>query len=1024
MNPFFRFKSFTLVLALIMSIGITVSTLDAQYFGRNKVQYQDFKFMVLKTEHFDVYFYPEEREAAASAARMAERWYERLSRLFNHKLKGRQPLILYSTSTDFQQTTAIPGVIGEGTGGVTEMLKRRIVLPFGASLAETDHVVGHELVHAFQFDITSQGGSQYGNSSPAMERIPLWFIEGLAEYLSIGPVDPNTAMWMRDALYNKEVPQIKKLQNPRYFPYRYGQALWSYITGKYGDDKVASLMKAVGRLGDYETAFKKILGVSGEQLSKEWLEALKEAYDPVAKKTKITDEESRVLIKGSEMKRYNISPSISPDGKHVVFLSSRDLFSIEMYLAESPTGKVIKKITKTAVNSHFESLQFIKSSGSWDARGDWFAFGAIRQGKPVLSLLNVKNDTIEREVEFPSLGEILNPTWSPDGNFIAFSAQVGGLTDLFIYDLKNDSLRRITNDAYADLHPAWSPDGRFIAFVTDRYTTNLSILNVGYYELALLNPESGDIQRVQAFIGAKNINPQWSPDSKSLYFISDVNGISNVYRKDLQSAQLFQVTNLYTGVSGITTLSPALSVAYGTGRIVFSGYSEGSNTIYAIDSQKAMEGDPKLTRFDDPAPSILPPRKKPEGMLIGLLKNPLFGLPEESEFKVSDYKPKLSLDYVTPPSVAVGVDSWGTYAGGGVTLFWSDMMGYHTVATMAQLNNRLIDSAGLVAYLNTRHRLNWGAAVQRIPYVSGYYITGIGDFMGEPAIIEVEDLYRQINYEISGFAAYPFSQMQRVEFSAGYQYIDFDREKYTQYYSMYDGYLLYREREKLPAPPGIQFGFVTAALVYDSSFFGATGPILGQSYRFEFTPIFGNFTYYSALADYRRYFMPIRPFTLAFRLLHYGRYGKNAEDERLWPVFIGYEGLVRGYNSSSFIADEFEDDPFPYDRLFGSKIIVANAELRFPLLGALGIGKGYYGAFPIEFNAFYDVGLAWSEDDPDTPDTDERAWFLGGDRKPLSSVGVGLRANVFGLVVGLNYVRPLNRPHRGWYFQFTFFPGF
>src|SRR3954454_9679802 len=172
------------------------STASAQYFGRNKVQYKKLDFQVLKTEHFDIYYYPEEREGIDVAARMAERWRARLGRLLRHELSGRQPLVLYASHPDFEQTNANQGQPGEGTGGVTEPVRRRIVLPLGGPLADTDHVIGHELVNAFQFDMTTKENSPPGQNGA--ERLPLWFIEGMAEYLSIGPVDPNTAMWMRD----------------------------------------------------------------------------------------------------------------------------------------------------------------------------------------------------------------------------------------------------------------------------------------------------------------------------------------------------------------------------------------------------------------------------------------------------------------------------------------------------------------------------------------------------------------------------------------------------------------------------------------------------------------------------------------------------------------------------------------------------------------------------------------------------------------------------------------------------------
>ena len=122
-------------LALAVAVIATGATVDAQYFGRNKVQYRAFKFEILKTAHFDLYHYPEEADAARLASRLAERWYARLSRFFNHELRGRQAIILYAASAHFRQTNAVEGLIGEGTGGVTEALKRRVVLPMSGSLA-------------------------------------------------------------------------------------------------------------------------------------------------------------------------------------------------------------------------------------------------------------------------------------------------------------------------------------------------------------------------------------------------------------------------------------------------------------------------------------------------------------------------------------------------------------------------------------------------------------------------------------------------------------------------------------------------------------------------------------------------------------------------------------------------------------------------------------------------------------------------------------------------------------------------
>src|SRR5260221_2399400 len=170
---------------LVLAAVCLPSPAGAQYFGRNKVQYRTFSFQILKTEHFDLYYYPEERDAAEVASRMAERWYARLSRFFDHQLHNRQVLILYAAPEHFRQTNAVEGLIGEGTGGVTDALKRRIVLPMSGSLADTNHVIGHELVHAFQFDMTRTDPRESATGSgPGILQYPLWFVEGMAEYLS------------------------------------------------------------------------------------------------------------------------------------------------------------------------------------------------------------------------------------------------------------------------------------------------------------------------------------------------------------------------------------------------------------------------------------------------------------------------------------------------------------------------------------------------------------------------------------------------------------------------------------------------------------------------------------------------------------------------------------------------------------------------------------------------------------------------------------------------------------------------
>ena len=321
---------------------------------------------------------------------MAERWYTRFSRLFNHELNGRQPILLYASHPDFEQTNVVEGTLGEGTGGVTEGAKRRVVLPMAATMADSDHVLGHELLHAFQYDILG----------PNIEGLPLWFIEGMAEYFSIGPRDPQTAMWIRDAAIEGRLPTIKKLDDPRYFPYRFGHAFWAYIAGRYGDEAVGQILVAMspasdaaGRpsIGEALSIIEQATGKSEDEISAEWHASIYQTYGlqpSPTPKTRPTD----TLIIGARTGSgsMNVGPALSPDGS---------LISVPVRRANScrsistsprpPPDASSSKLVSTAADPHFESLQFLASAGAWDAAGQHLAIGTIRKGKPVLAIIDV-----------------------------------------------------------------------------------------------------------------------------------------------------------------------------------------------------------------------------------------------------------------------------------------------------------------------------------------------------------------------------------------------------------------------------------------------------------------------------------------------------------------------------------------------------------------------------------------------------------------------------------------------------------
>jgi hypothetical protein len=415
---------------------------------------------------------------------------------------------------------------------------------------------------------------------------------------------------------------------------------------------------------------------------------------------------------------------------------------------------------------------------------------------------------------------------------------------------------------------------------------------------------------------------------------------------------------------------------------------------------------------------MLPPRDRPGAEVAALHREPTFGLPTNQKVVTEPYKPKLTLDYVGQSAIGIGTGPTGPTFGGGVAFQLSDVLGEHNLGAVLQIDGRFEDFGGIIGYENRKHRWAWGAQIAQVPYVTGSFATGQSQ---SGAIIERSELFRETHRGAESYIAYPFSKASRFEVGAAVRHISFGREIETVAFDPFTGQVIAQDRQKLDAPDGIGFAETSAALVYDTSLFGPTSPILGQRYRFEVTPTFGGLKYTTILADYRRYVMPIRPVTLAGRILHYGRYGSGADDPRISPLFIGYPTLMRGYDVNSFNASECGLDTLRcpvFDQLVGSRIAVANLELRLPLLGLFN-RRNLYGPIPVELIAFSDWGVAWTAND--------KAKFLGheGTREIVKSYGGGARVNVLGFaVIEIDMVKPVDRPKEGWTWIFNFTPGF
>jgi Omp85 superfamily domain/Peptidase of plants and bacteria/WD40-like Beta Propeller Repeat len=994
--------------ALVVAWGLTLTTpspSDAQYFGQNKVQYEQFDFQILRTRSLDVYHYPEIEPLVRRIAPLAEQWRLFLGDEFGYPIPGRQPIVLYASHPHFVQTHVIEGRIGEGTGGVTEGLRRRIAMPFAWTLGETSHVLGHELVHAFQ----------YGADAGRVNQLPLWFVEGMAEYLSLGDEHAPTAMWLRDAVAREDVPSLEDLSSPRYFPYRYGHAAWAYLGRRFGPEIVGRAFLEAARAGDVFTGLEIATGVPADELSASWQAAVRERHGTPGR----VRSPGRVLVEARERTgMLNVGPALSPDGRWLAYLSERDGLAIDLFVTEVATGRVVHRVTSAAVDPHLESLQFVGSAGAWDPGSRRLAYTSVRQGKATMSVVEIGDGVgLTREFPLDAVSDAWHPTWAPDGTRIAFAGQAGGASDLFELTLASGQLRRLTSDAYADLQPAWSPDGERLAFVTDRFSSSLDDLAFGSTRLATLTLATASIEPLPRLADGPHSNPQWTADGRALLFLGAPNGIANLYRLDLPSRAFRRLTDVTTGVSGISALSPALSYASGAGRAAFTVFTGGGYAIHLLEAAELNgEADGPSSAPSERASVLFGPTPQELAPRPGTLGSPT---PPRGTATVEPYRPRLALDAVGAAAGVGGSGRQGVFFGGGLGLRFSDMLGRHVVSTFVMANGGVRDIGGQVLYLNRTRRWNWGASALYQPYATGQFSQMLQSTPSGPVVVDDELVFRQDEADLRLLTAYPFSRALRLEFQGGGRRLWFDQRATRRVFDAISGNLLDEDTTDLGSPAPLTLGDTAAALVYDQTVFGPTGPLVGQRYRFEVAPTFGSLRFTGVTADYRRYIEIARPVTLAVRALHVGRYGGDAEDARLPALFLGYPTLVRGYEVDSFSADECGVAPsgcFAFDRLLGSRLAVGNVELRVPLFGAF-TRQYHYGPLPVEAFVFGDAGVAWTA--ASGPE------LSGEARRAVTSAGAGLRINLFGAAIGqVIAARPFDRPGRGWTFAFHLLPGF
>ena len=1026
--------------ALLLLSLLTLAVAQDGNFGKNKVQYKPFRWSFIQTSHFDIYFYDGGAPIANFTAVAAESAYASISNTMRYQLNNRISIMVYNSHNDFQQTNVVGEYLEEGIGGVTELFKNRVVLPFEGSYRQFRHVIHHELVHAVMNDMFYGGSIQSIISNNIRLQLPMWISEGFAEYEAL-KWDTNSDMFMRDATINTYLPPIDNLGG--YFAYRGGQSVWFYIANKYGEPKIAEILHRIKSLRNVDAGFKSSLGLTVDELSERWQKEQKVLYWPdVAKREDPEDFAVRMTNHTKENNFYNTSPSLSPQGDKIAFISDRDDY-FDVYVM-STIDNTVTKVVDGQRTKNFEELHLLTPGIGWSPDGKKIAFAAKSGERDAIYIVTVA-DGEQEKIAF-DLDGIFTVDWSHQGDKLVFVGNTARQSDIYLYDLKTKELKNLTDDIFSDSDPVWSPDGKKIYFVSDRRNETarnmlpasfrMARFNYRQLDIYSLSVDDGTITRITTDEGSDETSPVVSPDGKKLLYVSDRNGNGNVYERDLTTGADRPVTNSIVGVYQLTLSSDGNKLAFAAlnkaGFDIFllktpferkldlavlepteykkriqtakAAHPRDSAVVTAAAPEKkdttGLYGENVTIDFnsyvfsDDAAK----PRGTESVPVLNTKSLAITGnMDEDSNYIVNKYKLNFS------PDIVYGNAAMNTFYGvqGTTMMSFSDMLGDHQIYFLTNLLVDLKNSDYVLAYFYLPEYIDYG--------IQGYH---------SARFLYLEDaygisLYRFRTWGISGSASLPLDRYNRVEFGLSWMNLLRENLEYS---------LIPNQKRSLFIP--------SLSYVHDNTLWGYTSPNNGSRYNINatFSPKLGSnsLSFSTYTADYRTYFKFWRNYSFVMRYSGGVSLGTNAQ-----RFFIGgTDGWInRQFENGGIPIVNIEDFAFltpalpmrgfNYNIRNGTKYALVNYELRYPFIQYLVTGGLPVSLGNITGATFLDVGSSW---------TKERM-FKGFAKDSLGNAvtgdllvgtGMGVRMFVFGLPLKIDVAWAYNGSvfsEPKWYFS-------
>jgi hypothetical protein len=791
----------------------------AQSFGKNKVHYDALDWAVIETPHLRLHYYAAEESLARSLAAFAESVAVEFDGRLNVVPKSQVPLLLYSTHHLFQQTNATPSLLGESVGGLTELIKGRVLVPHNGSWARLRWVTRHELAHWYMLEKMRIVMREHKRPQSWMP--DLWYIEGFAEHLGT-TWDADAEGLLRDMVLTRNAYPLTRSEpiTGSVMMYKEGQSFMLWLAERYGEARIFELLENVWRADDFASAFRITYGVSLEDADREWFEGLEKRYFPAVA---TTDRARDVARPWKQSSRFNLAPRALPPATpgdtalRFCWFEVTDE-SVDLMLSEPVRDSLrrVRRLLRGGTSASFESFHLFQNRPATSASGH-IAVTAKRGGRDALYVIDAATGEIVHRFEFPDLVAMHNPALARDGRSVVFAAQgYDGNQDLYraTWPTGRAVLERITRDAYDDVEPALSPDGRWLVWSSDRGDLG------GRYSLFRLPLAGGKPEAVSHPAAGDDRQPAYSPDGRWLAYRSTRGGTSDLW---LRPAEPSREARRLTRLQGVATDPDWLP--------------DGSGLLFT--AQEAVTFRTWSLRFD---PDTL--RVEAEAEPVRTPALPLVA----DRSTTRDYQRRLSFDLVQN-----GVSYDPGFGGAGIgQVALSDLLGNEQVVfTLAndseQFGNFWDGWEGGLTYLNRSRRLNYGLGFFRLTRLY------------DP---DFDIIRREKRLGLLGLVSYPFSPFTRLEASLQVRHAT--------------NHLL---RDGSAQTVDLVSNFVS--FVHDDSRWWWDGPVGGT--RFNLTAGFtrdmtsGRADYATLLSEVRHHRRPFRALVLASRVQAMGSFGADAQ---------------------------------------------------------------------------------------------------------------------------------------------------